>query len=304
MSGGGSKVTKILSSALHGLVSFTAGGLLVLKAAPHVFPHQLCMNPTELKDHSGTIQIPERFRENLKDVLAKLGIAGHESKITLFICSGFSPLSAGSTKLPNGAVIGLPRSFLFENNQDVVNSGITFGKRQINWKSKLGIKLKESLVATNGNIAFLLGHELCHIRSLDCKYQISLAPAWLYATYRLAWATNRVLPRIATVNAIVKLLVIAGSYQAFCVTNQSILHRQEFRADALSAECDVQMALGGVDYTVKRLKLNTVLRALQGPAGELRYSEEGNERKSYSHPKLTERLRQLEEILSKKLQGR
>ena len=296
----GSKFAKILSSALHGLVSFSACGLLVVKAAPHVFPHQLCRRLTELKDYSGKIQTPERCRANLKEALAKLGIADDESKITLFVCSGFSPLSAGSTMLPNGAVIGVPRSFLFENGEDVVNSGITFGKRQINWKSRLGIKVKESLIATNDNIAFLLGHELCHIRDLDCVYQIPLAPTWLYATYRLARATRRFLPRIAIVDAFVKLLIVAGSYQAFTVTNQSILHLQEFRADAVSAECDLRMALGGVDYTVKRLKLNTVLRVLQGEAGEQRYTEEGDEKRNFSHPKLSERLRRLEEILGNK----
>lgn len=301
----GSKFIKFLSSALHGLVSFTACGLLVVKAAPHVFPHQLCRRLTELKDHSGKIQIPERCHANLKEVLAQLGNAGDESKITLFICSGFSPLSAGSTLLPNGAVIGVPRWFLFENGEDVVNSGITFGKRQINWKSRFGIKVKESLVATNDNIAFLLGHELCHIKDLDFLYQITLAPLWLYATYRLARlrATKRFSPRIAIVDAFVKLLIAAGSYQAFTITNQSIRHLQEFHADAVSADCDLRMAVGGVDYAVKRLKLNTVLRVLQGEAGEQRYTEEGDVKRNYSHPKLSERLRRLEEILNRKLQG-
>ena len=295
----------MLSSAIHCLVSFTAGGLLVLKTAPHVFPHQLCKRPTELQNHfSGKIEVPERCRTNLREVLAKLGIASYENKITLFVCSGSSPLSAGSTLLPNGAVIGIPRSFLFENSEDVVKSGITFGKRQINWKSKFGTRVKESLVATNDNIAFLLGHELCHIRDLDCKYQVPLAPAWLYTTYRLAGATRRFLPRFAVVDAFVKVLIVAGSFKAFFVTNRAILHHQEFHADEVSAECDLQMALGGVDCTVKRLRLNSALRALQGEAGERSYTEEGDEKRNYSHPKLTERLRRLEEIANRKLQGR
>ena len=73
----------------------------------------------------------------------------------------------------------------------------------------------------------------------------------------------------------------------------------EFNADKISAECTPQIAKGGVDFFTRRLKLNLVQRLLLGEEGEDFFTEEGNEVKSYTHPRLTDRLDKVKVILSR-----
>ena len=65
----------------------------------------------------------------------------------------------------------------------------------------------------------------------------------------------------------------------------------------MSAECNPQIDKGGVDFFTRRLKLNLVQRSLLGEEGEEFFTEEGNEVKSYTHPRLTDRLDKVKFIL-------
>ena len=295
---------KMGSSFLRISVGLATGGIFILKAAPHVFPKELCKRPMELKISSEACKVPERCRSELVEVASKMGITDVESKVSLFVCSGFSPLSAGATWLPNGAVIGLPRSFLFEREEDVFNSGAVFKNSRINWSSKLGTKLKESLISSDDNVAFLLGHELSHIKDADCKYEAILAPTWLYLTYKLIFSTKKLAPSGSRLlDGTIKGGVCVLSYLSYCWLNRFIMHQQEFHADEVSARCELRLARGGVDCTVKRLKLNSVLRVLHGSDGKRLYSKDGELLKKLSHPTLHERLRRLEAIVEEKMKG-
>jgi hypothetical protein len=240
----------------------------------------------------------------LKRVLKRLGKESEEDKIQLFICNGYSPISAGAIWLPSGAVIGLPKFFLFEKEEDVVASGLTFRNRAVNWKSKLGSKLASSLIASDDNVAFLIAHELGHIQGSDLLYDVPLAPAWLYGTYKLTFGNPRFIPKSPSfINFSVRIIACSLSYLIYSITTRQIKLSQEFAADKKAAELDLSMALGGVDFTLRRLHLNSVLRILYGEEGKKVFSEKGEILKNYTHPKLTERLRLLEEIVHKKMTG-
>ena len=289
---------------VHISVGIATGGLFALKAAPHLFPQELCQRPMQLKLNSEPFPVPERCKHQFQQVAAEMGITNAEENVSLFVCAGFSPLSAGATWLPNGAVIGLPRSLLFEREVDVINSGAVFKNRSINWNTKLGHSLRESLVNTDNDIAFILGHELGHLKSVDFKHEAVLAPTWLYATYKLADSTKSLLPRTPKLlDVILKGGICLLGYTSYWKLSRLLHCQQEFKADKVAAECSLRIANGGVSSMLKRLKLNSVLRVLHGTKGKRLYSKDGELTRNSSHPRLHERMRRLEQIVDKKMAG-
>jgi hypothetical protein len=62
--------------------------------------------------------------------------------------------------LPNGATIGLPRTFLFESPQDVMDSGVRLQGNAIDWNSQSGEAIKDILVPSGDHMNFVIGkHE-------------------------------------------------------------------------------------------------------------------------------------------------
>jgi len=286
----------------------TTGAIFAVKSAPHLFPNEFCTNIAEWKPPRGennpsAVEVPERCQKQLSKVLKKLGKEEDAKKIKLFICNGYSPISAGVTWLPSGAVIGLPKYFLFEKEEDIFASGLSFRNRAVNWKSKLGSKLANSLLATDDNVAFLIGHELSHVQGSHMMYDVPLAPAWFYLTYKGTFGSKTFLSKRSLFTSFaVKLSLCCTSYLIYIMTLRWIKLTQEYAADRRSAELDLNMALGGIDFTLKRLQLNSVLRVLYGSEGKKMFSEKGEILKNYTHPKLTDRLRILEEIAAEKME--
>lgn len=288
-------------------VGLTTGGIFAVNSASHLFPEKLCRSITEWKPQNGEqaakiVPVPDRCKIQLKKVLKKLGSESDFEHIRLFICDGYSPVSAGAVWLPGGAVIGLPKYFLFEREEDIMASGLTFRNRAVNWNTKLGRQLASSLLATDDNVAFLIGHELSHIQKNDLLLDVPLAPVWFYSTYKSTFGNAKLLSNRSNLTSFtVKISLCIVSYLVYSMTARWIKLRQEYSADRRSAELDVNMALGGVDFTLKRMKLNSVLRVLYGSDGKKMFSKDGEVLKNYTHPRLMERLRVLEEITAEKM---
>lgn len=284
---------RIIERFIRVSVGIGIGGLLVLKTAPDFFPHGICKNVLD----SGE-KFPERCTGQFEEVARKMAV-GNSDKISLFINKGMCGVSCGATSLPNGAVLGLPKWYLFESGDDVVNSGMNFKNRGIKWESDMGSTIKESLIPTDDMIAFTIAHELAHIYKSDPKLKagnIALAPLWLYCTYKLVNVTSK-LKLVKMLDILLKVCLFRLSYLVYKKANQRLQNEIEFQADDVAAKCDPRFAQGGVTFFSKRLSLNNVLRILHGKRGEKYYSEEGDEIESYVHPKLTERLRRMESIL-------
>ena len=279
------------------------GGLFVINASGELLPHQACKQVNALKDENGIlVEVPETCREQFKEVAlnSKLGLKNSAHKVSLFVNEGFHAVSAGSTWFPAGAVIGLPRWYLFQTKEDVENSGLKFQGRNIQWDSELGETLKYSYVPTKDMIAFTIGHELAHIQRLDFKmFDIFASPFWLFLTYKMvSFVHYRTFKKQAMWNLLLDLSVCGVSYFAYRLVNRKVQHLSECNADKASAECNPKIAKGGVDFFTRRLKLNLVQRSLLGEEGGEYFTEEGNEVKSYTHPQLTDRLDKVKFILS------
>lgn len=293
------------------LVGLATGAIFTYKSAPHILPDQLCRNLIEWKQVNRekipqSVPVPERCQIQLQKVLKKLGREEDFPKIRLFMCNGYHPVSSGAVWLPNGAVIGLPKYFLFEKEIDVMASRLRFRNTVVNWDTKVGSQLRSSLVATDDNIAFLLGHELSHINSNHSVITVLLAPFWFYTTYKATFGNSKLLSKLLAkrsnvISFAAKLSFCCASYISYVMTARWLKFRQEFDADEKAANLDANMALGGVDYTLKKLKLNSALRVLYGIEGKNMYSKDGELLKNYTHPKLIDRLRALEDITAEKM---
>ena len=284
---------------VRGFVRFGIGGLLVIRATSELFP-TIGKEFFGLKDESGAIvEVPDRCREQFAEVAMKFGLKNAD-KVSLFVNRHFYAVSAGSTILPGGAVIGLPRWYVYQTKEDVENSGLRLG-RDVSWDSEAGVTVAESFLPTQEMIAFTIGHELVHIEQhLNFKLFFTLAPPlWLYLTYKVASCTRLIFKVHVVLDALLKLCIFGLNYQAYRIVDRKLTYLAEFSADEISAKCDLRMAQGGIDYFTTTLKRNVIQRALLGEKGKEIYSEEGNNLQPTAistHPQLTERLSKVKTI--------
>ena len=280
-------------------VGLGMGGLFIYKNAPEVFPHQTCKPITGLKteDEPQTyVEVPERCKTQFSEVAKMFGYE-NKDKISLFMNQGAYPISAGSPSFPNGAVVGLPKWFLFESEEDIEKSEITFQGRDIKWDSELGILIKGCLIPSDDMIAFAIGHELARIQRVDyLAINSVMAPTWLYFTFRIANLTPRILKLNTVLDIVLKLLLCRMSYVCYKIANAKLYHSVSNNADEMSAKCDPRLLQGGIDFFSKRVQLNLILRRLHGRDGKDFYTKEGNEVESYLYPLLTDRLEKLKAL--------
>ena len=284
---------------IRGFVRLGIGGLLVVRASGELFP-QIWKELNGLKDESGAlVEVPDHCREEFGEVAMKFGLKNAD-RVSLFVNRHFYAVSAGSNILPGGAVIGLPRWYLYQNKEDVENSGLRLG-RDVSWDSEVGVTVTESFLPTKEIIAFTIGHELAHIdQHLNFKLFFMFAPPlWLYLTYRVTSCTRRIFKVHVVWDALLKLCIFGLNFQAYRIVERKLTHLAEFSADEISAKCDPRMAKGGVEWCTTTLKRNVIQRALLGEKGKEIYSEEGNDLQPTAistHPQLTERLHKVKTI--------
>lgn len=286
-------------SVIRSFVRLGIGGLLLVRASGELFP-QICKEYSGLKDESGAlVKVPDRCREQFAEAAMKYGLKNAD-KVSLFVNRHFYAVSAGSNILPCGAVVGLPRWYLYQTKEDVENSGLRLG-RDVSWDSEVGVTVTESFLPTREMIAFTIGHELAHIdQHLNFKLFFTFAPPlWLYLTYKVASCTPRIFKVHAVWDALLKLCIFLLNYQAYRIVERKLTHLAEFSADEISAKCDPRMAKGGIEWCTATLKRNVIQRALLGEKGKQIYSEEGNDLQrtaTSTHPQLTERLHKVKTI--------
>lgn len=283
--------------AVRVLVRLGIGGMLAVNLSGELFPHQICKQMYGLKDEKGMlIEAPELCLKQFREVALKSELKNPE-RVSLFVGKAFHAISAGSTLLPSGAVIGLPRWYLNRAKSDVENSGIKFDGKPITWDSELGQTLTESYLPTENMIAFTIGHEISHIQRLDFKMlEIFASPLWLYLTFKMCSLIPKIWKLHGALDMLLKLSICGLNYLCYKFMKQKVDHWSEFIADEMSAMCEPKVAEGGVEYFTRRIKLNLIQYKLLGEEGRKFYTEEGDEIKSHTHPKLTERLEKLRKI--------
>ncbi len=265
-------------------------------AAPHVFPQ---LN-RKLFETVPKQEAPHTHRLILADACKRIGIKNVDG-IDLFYNSGFGTISAGSLDLPNKAVIGLPRSFLLNDIEELKKAGVKFQDTAVHWDSKCGKALEKALIPKDDHIAFAMAHELAHIKNNDVLYRSLFPTAWFFATCQFmffAVPRARGAPTTGYKALLVVLLVILSSY-FYYESSKYLRCLLESKADEAAAGCGSDYCSGGISYLRSHLRVNRVIRHLTSFKGLMRYSEEGNDLHDAYHPLLTDRIQKLKEIQKK-----
>lgn len=283
-----------LSRIIHGIVAATATGLVLVHSVPHFYPN-FVVNYKGLQD----VKIPSHVEDAFHEVANNMGLS-YPQKVKLFINYGLSSLSVGTTWLPGGAAIGLSRMFLCTDFEELSNSGLLFKGKKLNLDSKAGLKLSEALLLNEDELKFILAHEISHLKNLDFTTNCFLPAWWLYFTYRAAPIVAVNVPSSKLVRTGVQFLLCLSSYLLFRQQNKALHHNREFAADERAAMLGINYVKGGIYSTIKRMKVNETLRGLNGQEGKKYYSIEGDDLRDWKHPKLSHRLRKLEEIYVQK----
>ena len=278
------------SKLVHRIVAASAAGLVLVHSVPNLYPN-IVVNHQGLHNAS----IPSHIEQAFQEVARKMNLS-HIEKVKVFINNGFGSISAGSPSLPGGAAIGVSRLFLYTDVEQLSESGLVFKGKKMNLDSKAGKKLSEALLLDEDELKFILAHEVSHLKNWDFATNCFLPAWWLYFTYHAVPIVVATLPFAYLLKVSVQCSLWLASYWIFRQQNISLHHDRELAADRNAAMLGIKYVVGGLNAIIKRMKVNEMLRGLNGEDGKKLYSIEGNDLKDWAHPKLSERLRKLEEI--------
>ena len=275
------------------LVGLGTVSLFTANSFTHFFPK------LTRKYFTHTKEIPQDYQSVFQEASNKMMIKQPE-KIHLFCANGFSAVSAGSTFLPGGAVLGIPRTFLFYESKDVKNSNLKFKGIPIDWSSSDGVQLEKLLLdSKREHLAFLIAHELAHIRSLDFIPRAVLPTLVFYITYRSGVFMLSLFPTFSLISKLVIIgCVMVVNLKLYFEASKALRYYQEFKADEIAAYCGRQYCEGGIEHMTKSLKINQMLRKMDDSIDSEVFSKDGEKLKDSTHPPRTKRIEKLLEIKS------
>lgn len=235
---------------MHKLVYWCAGGLVVANTLPHLLPAYSRMS-CELASASA----PEELVGHVRKIAHGMGLANPE-RIQVFISAGSSSVSGGSTKLPAGSIVGLPRAVLFQGPEDVMRAKATLRGEAVCWESNEGCALLKLLQPSTDVINFRIAHELAHLKHHDWLWAMALSPLVLVAGYHLAVFLSRSV--FAAHLQLAFPILFSMTVFAFVETKRIINHWQEFRADRVAALCSRRYAEGGVEFFRNSMQMDAL----------------------------------------------
>eukprot|EP00111_Clytia_hemisphaerica_P001753 TCONS_00004946-protein len=272
--------------------------LFCLNVGPHLFPKQ-SVDLVHSLSPSSSRHVDPRYKNILKETCKLMDI--DVNKVDLTHSKTLNTVSAGCLLFPNKAVVVLPRNALYTHPNHLIHAGIHFNNNKpVDWNSKTGDVLKETLILNDDEIKFLIGHELSHIKDMHFLASTAHGVGLFYMFYKLGTFGPRLLRKplgLASHIGLTMAVWLLGA-PVYYMSKRPLAHYMEFSADETSAKLGEYYCSGGISYTRKKLKLNRVLRATTEDGLET-YSKLGNHKKManmFSHPKRTERLKKLKEI--------
>ena len=213
-----------------------------------------------------------------------------EAGLHLFVPYKNDPMHKGSLKLTTGALIGIPSSFNYTSIADVVAGEMTVGNVKVDWNSESGKQLANALLLSEDAKAFAVAREVQYAANYHVWVELALRSFFMCFAYMTGFQMNNHLNMQGRLKWWARGMVyttVAASYGfLYLILSDTYTCSRDLRADRLAAKMGKNYAQGGVEYYVKILQRNQMLRRLLGSEGSNHYTLYGNVVSVYRFPKV------------------
>eukprot|EP00123_Amoebidium_parasiticum_P020526 comp51733_c0_seq1/m.47680 comp51733_c0_seq1/g.47680 ORF comp51733_c0_seq1/g.47680 comp51733_c0_seq1/m.47680 type:complete len:349 (-) comp51733_c0_seq1:489-1535(-) len=248
------------------------------------------------------------MENKMRAMAAEMGIS-HPERIRVVVMSGFGAMTRGSTHLPNGAVIALPRTSLTDNVEEHMRQLTIEGQLADHHTAREIVEeLKKYIWQTQNQTLFQAAHELAHLKHNDAMLFLALSPIPPVVSFKLvdrAWA--RFFKGTRGMRLFFGKMSAVGMVGLLWLSTSNLVSRLvENHADRTAAMHSLQYAMGGVEHFSRQLQRNKLLRELCASGTPdvadiwvtftSGISSEGNNVFDLAHPLLTARLASVQHI--------
>ncbi|XP_072816935.1 transmembrane protein 177 isoform X1 [Vicugna pacos] len=269
------RATAFVQRHRTGLLVGSCAGLFGAQISYHLFPDPVVQWLYQYWPRGQPASLSPELQRLFQEVLQDIGVpSGH--RFVAFTTFTFQPVSAGFPRLPAGAVVGIPASFLpiTDTEEPVVVHG-----QQVDWQSPAGARLRDSLTLSHAAQKFALAREVVYLESSTAALQALPAPACLVGTWALGVGAKHALGLYGgpmNLRAAFNLVAAVVGFVAYAFSTDSLTHALEAWLDHRTASLSAAYARGGVEFYEKVLSGNLALRRLLGKPGEKLYTPSGN----------------------------
>ena len=260
-----------------GLLVGSCAGLFGAQISYHLFPYPVVQWLYQYWPQGQPAPLSPELERLFREVQQDIGIpSGHHFEaVTTFT---FQPVSAGFPRLPGGAVVGIPASFLGGPVTNTDRPLVLYGQR-VDWRSPAGARLRDALTLSHEAQKFALAKEVVYLESGAAALQALPAPACLAGTWALGVGAKHALGLYRgpmSLRAAFNLVAAVVGFVAYAFSTDSLTHALEAWLDRRTASLSAAYARGGVEFYEKVLSGNLALRSLLGQRGEKLYTPSGN----------------------------
>ncbi|XP_026954976.1 transmembrane protein 177 [Sagmatias obliquidens] len=255
----------------------SCAGLFGAQISYHLFPDPVVPWLYQYWPQGQPASLSPELQSLFEEVQQDIGVpSGHHFKA--FTTFTFQPVSAGFPRLPAGAVVGIPASFLGDPVTNTDRPVVVHGQR-VDWQSPVGARLRDALTLSHDAQKFALAREVVHLESGAAALQALPAPACLVGTWALGVGAKHALGLYGgpmNLRAAFNLVAAVAGFVAYALSTDSLTHSLEAWLDRRTASLSAAYARGGVEFYEKVLSGNLALRGLLGRPGEKLYTPSGN----------------------------
>ncbi|CAK6432839.1 unnamed protein product [Pipistrellus nathusii] len=185
------RATAFVQRHRTGLLVGSCAGLFGAQILYHLFPDPVVRWLYQYWPQGQPAPLSPKLQRLFQEVLQDIGIpSDHGNKA--FTTFTFLPVSAGFPRLPAGAVVGIPTSFLDDSVTKTDHPVIVHGQR-VDWKSPEGTWLKYTLTLSHDAQKLALAREVMYLESSTAVLQTLPAPACLAGTWTLSISAKHAL---------------------------------------------------------------------------------------------------------------
>ncbi|XP_004456309.2 transmembrane protein 177 [Dasypus novemcinctus] len=260
-----------------GLLVSSCTGLFGAQISYHLFPDPVVQWLYQYWPQGQPAPPALELQSIFQEVLQDMGVPSdhHYKAFTAFT---FQPVSAGFPRLPAGAVVGIPASFLSDSVTNTDQPVVVHGQK-VDWQSPAGTQLRDALTLSRDAQKFALAREVVYLESSTAALQALPAPVCLVGTWALGVSAKQALGLYGgpmNLRATFNLVAAVAGFVAYAFSTDSLTHALEAWLDRRTASLSTAYAWGGVEFYEKVLSGNLALRGLLGRHGEKLYTPSGN----------------------------